>query len=146
MIRQWTLPETDGEPLESNWHRMAINFLIELAQCWLFPRQDFFAGGNMFIYFSMERFRNRDYRAPDFFFVNKVSPDPMRRYWAVWEENNKYPNAIIELLSPSTAQEDLTTKKDLYEKTFRTPDYFCYDPDTERLSGWHLVDQVYQAL
>src|SRR5207253_10502726 len=56
------------------------------------------------------------------------------------------PNLIIELLSPSTAEEDLTTKKDVYEQTFRTPEYYCYDPETRKLDGWRLDDGVYQAI
>src|SRR5262249_28089908 len=40
-----------------------------------------------------------------------------------------------------------TTKKDLYERVFRTPDYFCYDPDTHQLQGWRLNKSMrYEAL
>ncbi|MFN4259606.1 MAG: Uma2 family endonuclease [Gemmataceae bacterium] len=53
---------------------------------------------------------------------------------------------IIELLSSSTAEMDRTTKKAVYERTFRTPDYFCYDPETLRLEGWRLAGQDYQPL
>jgi hypothetical protein len=55
-------------------------------------------------------------------------------------------SAVIELLSPSTAAEDLGKKKDIYEQTFHTADYFCYDPDTEQLLGWRLVGDEYVAL
>jgi hypothetical protein len=30
-------------------------------------RQDYFVGGNMFIYYSRRQVRNRDFRGPDFF-------------------------------------------------------------------------------
>jgi hypothetical protein len=50
------------------------------------------------------------------------------------------------LLSPSTAQEDRTIKKRLYEQTFRTPDYFLYDPESQTLEGYHLTDGSYVAL
>jgi hypothetical protein len=53
---------------------------------------------------------------------------------------------IIELLSPKTRRVDLTTKKDVYERVFRTPEYFCYDPQTRRLRGWRLTGQVYEPL
>jgi hypothetical protein len=46
---------------------------------------------------------------------------------------------ILELLSPSTAKGDRTTKKDIYERTFHTPEYFCYDPATHDLEGWRLA-------
>jgi hypothetical protein len=29
-------------------------------------------------------------------------------------------------------------KKDVYEQVFRTPEYFLYDPDADRLEGWRL--------
>jgi Uma2 family endonuclease len=133
----------DGEPLESDWHRMAMNLLIEIV-CWfLRERSDFYVGGNMFIYFSEKRARDQDFRGPDFFFVWGASRYPPRDYWAVWLEDGRYPDAIIELMSPKTMREDLTTKKDIYEKTFRTPDYFCYDPVTRELRGWRLSDQKY---
>lgn len=63
------LPDEDGEPLESNWHQLQINLLGDaLDQHWQ-GRTDFFAGGNMFVYYSLEQARNRDYRGPDFFVV-----------------------------------------------------------------------------
>jgi Uma2 family endonuclease len=141
-----TLPEEDGEPLESDWHRLAINLLIEAIVYFLRERRDFYAGGNMFLYFSAAQVRNKDYRGPDFFFVRGVPRDRERRYWAVWEEDGRYPNVIVELLSPSTAQTDRTTKKALYEKTFRTPEYILYDPDTRKLEGWHLTNGAYEPM
>src|SRR5207248_1628430 len=132
------LVESDGEPLESHWHVLQISLLIEVLTYWFRDRSDFYVGGNMLIYFSEEQARNRDYRGPDFFFVDGVPRLPMRRYWAVWQEGGRYPDVIIELLSPTTATEDRTTKKALYERTFRTQEYFCYDPQTEQLEGWRL--------
>jgi Uma2 family endonuclease len=130
------LVETDGVPLESHWHVLQIALLIELVAYWFRDRNDYYAGGNMFIYFSEEQARNRDYRGPDFFYVDGVSRLPMRPFWAVWQEGGHYPDLIIELLSPTTAEEDRTTKRALYERTFRTAEYFCYDPQTEQLEGW----------
>ena len=149
---QVTLPnvqlvETDGVPLESHWHVLQIALLLELVAYWLRDRNDYYAGGNMFIYFSEEQARNRDYRGPDFFYVDGVNRLPMRPFWAVWQEGGRYPDLIIELLSPTTAQEDRTTKRTLYERTFRAFEYFCYDPDAEQLEGWRLGPrQRYRAI
>jgi Uma2 family endonuclease len=112
--------------------------VIELLAYWFRGRDDYFAGGNMFIYYSEEQARNRDYRGPDFFFVDGVSRLPMRPYWAVWQEGGRYPDVIVELLSPTTAKADRTTKKTLYERTFKTHEYFCYDPSSQLLEGWRL--------
>jgi Uma2 family endonuclease len=140
------LPEEDGEPLESDWHRLAINLLIEVIRYFLRERRDYFAGGNMFLYFSEEQVRNKDYRGPDFFFVWGVDRDRERPYYAVWQEGGKYPNVIVELLSPSTAATDRTTKKDLYEKVFRTSEYILYDPATKKLEGWHMTNGDYEPM
>jgi Uma2 family endonuclease len=137
------LIETDGMPLESDWHRAQIALLIEIID-WLFRgRTDYYVGGNMFIYYSEDQARSRKYRGPDFFFVAGVNREPRRRYWVVWREGGRYPDLIIELLSPKTAKVDRTTKKELYEKVFRTSEYFCYDPASQRLEGWRLSDSAY---
>ena len=141
-----TLPTEDGEPLETSWHRSEINLLIEMIRVHWRGRHDFYAGGNMFIYYSLDQARNRDYRGPDFFVVRGVNGSFSREAWVVWEENGKYPDVIIELLSRSTAREDLTTKKELYERTFRTAEYFCYDPDTHLLRGWRLAPMRYSEI
>jgi Uma2 family endonuclease len=80
------LPTEDGVPLESNWHRIQINLLIDSIHSLWRSRSDYFAGGNMFI---------------------------------------------------------LGAKKELYERTFRVPEYFCYDPASQTLWGWRLIGGSY---
>jgi hypothetical protein len=70
----------------------------------------------------------------------------LRPYWAVWEEGGRFPNLIIELLSPKTAKVDRTIKKSIYEKVFRTHEFFCYDPRTEKLQGWRLRGERYEEI
>ena len=137
----------DDIPLESNRHRLAMNLLIDSLYTALSPRQDFFAGGNMFVYFSRQQVKNRDFRGPDVFAVLNVDGTKERQGWIVWEEEGRYPDVIIELTSPSTATEDLTTKKDLYEGTFSTSYYFVYNPfDPADFQGWQLQGGRYVDL
>jgi Uma2 family endonuclease len=137
----------DGEPLESNRHRIAMNTLIDSYQNFRGNETNYFTGGNMFIYYSSAQVRNRDYKGPDFFVVLNVDGDPSRQGWVVWEEGGRYPDVIVELLSPSTAQVDRTTKKTLYEQVFRTRNYFIYDPfDPTQLTGWKLMNGSYQPI
>jgi len=138
----------DGEPLETNRHRIAMNVLIDSALQALSSRSDCFTGGNMFVYYSRNQAMNRDFRGPDFFVALDVDGDRERQGWVVWEENGHYPDVIVELLSPSTAAVDRGVKKDLYERVFRTPDYFLFDPfDPHSLEGWHLeLGRGYQPL
>ncbi len=133
------LPYDDGEPLESNRHRIAMNVLIDGVYAALGDRDDFFAGGNMFVYYSVDQAMNRDFRGPDFFAALQVDGRKERKYWAIWEEQGRYPDVIVELMSPTTRRVDLLTKKQLYAETFHTREYFVYDPfDARSLQGWRL--------
>jgi len=38
-----------------------------------------------------------------------------RQGWVVWEEKGRYPDVIIELMSPSTAAMDTGVKKDIHQ-------------------------------
>lgn len=138
------LPAEDGIPLETNWHRIEMNLLIDSIHSHWRERNDYFAGGNMFIYFSVEQVRSRDYRGPDVFVVKHVDGTRDRNSWIVWQEAGRYPDVIVELASSSTIDVDLGIKKQLYEETFRTQEYFCYDPNLNRLFGWQLAHSYYE--
>lgn len=138
----------DGEPLESNRHRIAMSTLIRsLQQAWA-NRNDFYTGGNMFVYYSSTQAKNRDFRGPDFFAVLDVDGKRERLGWVVWEEEGRYPDVIVELMPPSTAEVDKTIKKDIYERIFKTRDYFVFNPfDANSLAGWRLDSSLrYQPL
>ncbi len=135
------LPSEDKENMESAWHRDQMNLLIESLRVRWRGRTDYYCGGNMFIHFSAKQVRNQDFRGPDFFAVLDVDGTRERDYGAVWEEDGRYPDVIVELLSPSTAEEDRTTKMKIYEKVFMTKDYFLYDPETQILEGYHLSEK-----
>lgn len=138
----------DGEPMESNRHRINMNALIRSLLTAFAGRNDYFVGGNMFIYYNSQQARNRDFRGPDFFVALNVDGKKDRQGWVVWEEEGRYPNVIIELMSPSTAEIDKGEKKRIYEQIFRTSDYFVFDPvKPDSLQGWHLdTDNGYQPL
>lgn len=152
---EWLPPEPptdlifdDGKPLETNRHRIAMNVLIDSALYALQSRSDCFVGGNMFVYYSRNQSMNRDFRGPDFFVTLGVDGSHERQGWVVWEEEGRYPDMIIELASASTANVDRSAKKDLYERTFRTANYFIYDPfDAGSLQGWQLEASLrYESL
>jgi Uma2 family endonuclease len=136
----------DGEPMESNRHRIAMNTLIHSLQQYWSERNDYFVGGNMFIYYSSQQVRNEDFKGPDFFVVLNVPEKPTRKAWIAWEENGRYPDVIIELLSPSTYRKDLGENKEIYQNIFKTKDYFVYNPfEPNSLQGWELdKNQYYQ--
>lgn len=138
----------DGEPLESKRHYIAIGVLIRSLVQAYGDRNDYFAGGNMFIYFSNKRIFNRDFRGPDFFVTLDTDGSRERQGWVVWEEDGRYPDVIVEFLSPTTEAIDRSVKKDLYQRTFKTRNYFIFDPfKSDSLEGWQLdLNRGYQPL
>jgi hypothetical protein len=64
----------------------------------------------------------------------------------VWEEDGRYPDLIIELLSDSTANVDRTTKLDLYAERFHTPEYFYFSPETLEFAGFRLEFNKYRPI
>jgi Uma2 family endonuclease len=136
---------SDEPPLESDRHREQIDLLIRLLKAWWQERNDFYVTGNLTIYYSPNQKKSEHFRGPDFFVVLDAEKRD-RRSWVVWQEDGKYPNVIIELLSDSTAAVDKGFKKQIYQNTFRTPDYFWFHPDTLEFKGFHLLDGVYQEL
>jgi Uma2 family endonuclease len=136
---------SDEPPLETELHLRQILLLIQSLE-WLWSdRQDYYAFGNLTIYYSPRQHKSEFFRGPDFFVVLGTEKRP-RKSWVVWEEDGKYPNVIIELLSDSTAKTDRGLKKQIYQDTFRTPDYFWFDPDSLEFRGFHLMDGAYQDL
>jgi Uma2 family endonuclease len=132
-------------PLETDLHRDQIDLLIRLLRWHWQQRQDFYVSGNITIYYSSRQCKSEDFRGPDFFVVLGTERKS-RKSWVVWEEQGKYPNVIVELLSESTAQTDRGLKKQIYQDIFRTPDYFWFDPATLEFKGFHLLDGAYQEL
>lgn len=142
--------DSDEPPMETDLHLRQMLLLIACLDWWWREggpvlRSDFFCAGNLTIYYSQKRIKNRDFRGPDFFVVKGVEQRP-RRSWTIWEEDGRYPDVIVEILSNSTATVDRTTKKDLYQNTFRTWEYFWFDPDSLEFVGFSLERGVYQPI
>ena len=136
---------SDEPPLESDLHREQIDLLIRLLRWHWRDRQDFYVTGNLTIYYSPNQRKSEFFRGPDFFVVLGTE-NRDRRSWTVWQEDGKYPNVIVELLSDSTASVDRGLKKQIYQDTFRTLDYFWFHPDTLEFQGFHLIDGTYQPI
>ncbi|HEY9860456.1 MAG TPA: Uma2 family endonuclease [Candidatus Obscuribacterales bacterium] len=136
---------SDEPPLESYLHLQQLLLLLKCLDWYWRSRNDYFAAGNLTIYYSPRQRKSEQFRGPDFFVVFGTERKP-RKSWVVWEEEGKYPNIIVELLSPSTADTDRGLKKQIYQDIFRTPDYFWFDPDRLEFAGFHLVDGCYEPL
>ncbi|MDQ3031054.1 MAG: Uma2 family endonuclease [Myxococcota bacterium] len=137
------LPSSDGEPMETQRHVEQMHLLIgSLHDAWR-ARDDFFCGGDMFVYYSEPQAREAQrrgttrFRGPDVFVV--LDTDRRERpSWVAWEEGGKLPDVIIELTSPTTESIDRHDKMELYARIWRTGAYFLYDPLTHRFEGYEL--------
>ncbi len=142
---QADLPCDDGEPMETQRHKVQMELLIDALLPWLDARDHGYVGGNMFVYYSLAQVRNQDFKGPDFFAVLDV-PKGERRSWVSWEEG-KTPDVVIELLSESTATTDKGEKKRIYQTQMHVPEYFWYDPfNPNDWAGFQLQGGVYQAI
>jgi Uma2 family endonuclease len=137
---------SEEPPLESYAHLQQILILLQCLE-WLWQeRNDYFAAANLTIYYSPNQKKSEDFRGPDFFVVLGTERRLDRKSWVVWGEGGKYPDVIVEILSPSTAKIDRGQKKQIYQDIFRTPDYFWFDPETLELQGFRLMEGQYQAI
>jgi Uma2 family endonuclease len=135
------LPCDDGEPMETARHREQMSLLIDSLKRHWSQRTDYYVGGNMFVHYDL---RNRKrFRGPDFFLVLDVE-DRERKSWVVWQEEMRFPDVIIELLSDSTRHVDKGEKKTLYERVFRTEEYYLYDPFSHEFVGYHRHGARYE--
>lgn len=160
------LPEDDGRPMETRRHHSQMDLLIHSLEYAWRDRQDYCVGGNQFVYYSTAQAQavirevkaeqgeteappagSRAYRGPDFFVVRDIDGSYLRQKWVTWVEGGRYPDLIVELLSPSTRNIDLDEKKELYEQTFRTDEYFVWDPfDPTQFQGWRLTGGSYEPI
>ncbi|WP_071189078.1 Uma2 family endonuclease [Trichormus sp. NMC-1] len=136
---------SDEPTVETELHLRQIILLFKCLE-WLWKdRTDFYAAGNLSIYYSPHQKKTENFRGPDFFVVLGTERKT-RKSWVVWEENGKYPHVIVEILSPKTAKIDRESKKELYQDTFRTPEYFWFDPYTLEFAGFQLINGKYQPV
>ncbi|NEQ37789.1 MAG: Uma2 family endonuclease [Okeania sp. SIO3I5] len=137
--------ESDEPEMESSQHYTQLMLLVICLE-WLWRnKNDYFIGANLTIFYSRQHLKTKEFRGPDFFLVKDTQKQP-RKSWVVWEENGRYPNLIIELLSDSTARVDRNFKKQLYQNNFRTPEYFWFDPETLEFMGFCLKQNGYEEI
>jgi len=136
----------DDEPLETALHLEQISLLLTSLELFWDDRNDFFAAGNLTIYYSPRQVKSEDSSGLDFFVVLDTERSP-RKSWVVWQENHKFPNIIVEFLSPSTAKVDKTTQKTLYQDTFSTPEYFWFNLyNSLEFAGFRLQNGKYEPI
>lgn len=138
------LPYSDGMPMASLRHVLQLGLLMDVLLLAWADRTDVFVGGSMFVYFSPDLVRTRDFRGPDLFVAHGAERRD-RKSGVVWDEG-KGPDVVIELLSESTATFDTTEKKAIYQDRLRVPEYFWFDPLSAEFARFALHDGAYQPI
>jgi Uma2 family endonuclease len=123
------------EPMESEHHLIAMLLLYELVSELTHGRDDVFVGADLVVFFSDLQLKNRDFRAPDLVVVTGVEPRE-RQGWIVWEEGGRYPQLVVEHMSPSTRKTDLTTKLRIYGNIWQVREYYAFDLETGELHAF----------
>ena len=145
--------------MESDWHVVSISLLDELVRNHLGEPKNYFCGGNMFIYYSVEQAKEIEeyveaeapkrkprFKGPDFFLVRDVDGTKPRESWVVWQEDGRYPDLVVELISSSTRQKDVERNVGFYAHVFRVPEYFWFDRRTSELRGYRLSGRDYAPI
>ena len=155
-LQQLKLPPGDGDRIESDWHIVSITLLDELVRNHLGTPTHYFCGGNMFVYYSVEQAKEIEeyvesetvkrkprFKGPDFFLVRDVDGTKPRESWVVWNEDGRYPDLVVEFVSPSTRGKDVDANAQFYARVFRVPEYFWFDRRSGELVGYRLVGRDY---
>ncbi len=137
--------ESDEPESESSLHLQQIFLLLSCLYLLWQDKTNYFAAGNLTVYYKEEQLKIREFRGPDFFVVLGTEKKH-RKSWVVYHEGGVYPHVIVEILSPSTAKVDRTTKKLLYQNTFRTLNYFWFHPETLEFQGFVLKNGQYEEI
>ena len=139
-------PESDGEPMaETPKHQQVMIDCMDTLRRHFCEVPDVFIAGNMFLYY--EEGNPRKNISPDVFMVHGVSQKELRTY-KTWEHPPTL-DFVLEVASPSTFENDLTVKKEIYATLLRVKEYYIYDPYHESdpyLIGFRLVGEVYQEI
>jgi Uma2 family endonuclease len=138
-------PSGDGLPMaETPLHRQNLTDQIAMLSAWFAGEPQVYVSGNMFVYYV--RGNRNKHVAPDVFVVRGVPKDRPRKTYRIWEEGKSL-DAVIELTSQSTREEDEEDKFILYRDELRVPEYFLFDPYAEYLvpplKGYRLIRRKY---
>jgi Uma2 family endonuclease len=109
-----------------------IVMIKENLEIFLAPTLDVFIAGDL-LWYPIEG-DNVTCLAPDVMVVFG-RPKGDRGSYKQWQEQNIPPQVVFEILSPSNSKREIQEKRDFYD-THGVEEFYVYDPDRFRLSGW----------
>jgi Uma2 family endonuclease len=126
-------PESDGKPMAENTEQFRWIVMIKENLEILFADQaEVFIAGDL-LWYPIEG-DNTTTLAPDTMVVFG-RPKGKRGSYQQWKEANIPPQVVFEIMSPSNTAAEMREKRDFYQQ-HGVEEYYIYDPDLDRVSGW----------
>ena len=136
-------PDSDGEPLSDNTLQLEWIFLLKSNLDILFKDDPHvFVAGDLLWYAVQGKSEVR--AAPDAMVVFGRSKG-YRGSYKQWEEGGIAPQVVFEVLSPGNRPDEMQRKFQFYDG-YGVEEYYLYDPNNVRLSGWRRVGQSLQLI
>jgi Uma2 family endonuclease len=130
-------PDSDGEPIADNTIQFRWLTVIQYNLAWLFAENpDVFVAGDL-LWYPVEG-NNKLRQAPDVMVVFGVAKGDRGSYQQ-WKEKNIAPQVVFEILSPGNTTKEMNRKLLFYDR-YGVEEYYLYDPDSNRLTGWLRSD------
>ncbi len=148
-------PEDSGLPDE--FHIWQPQLLSMACQPPTYPPEQVFVASDLNLYYDPNH--PQWHKRPDWFVVAGVprlyDHKELRLSYVMWQEGVR-PLVVVELLSPSTRNEDLgntaqqpnspPTKWQVYERILGVPYYILFDRYTDELKAFQLVANQYEEI
>ncbi|NWJ98462.1 MAG: Uma2 family endonuclease [Chloroflexi bacterium] len=132
-LQEIIYPESDGKPMADNTKQFEWILTLGGGLLALFEdRPDVFVAGDLLWY--PKQGHPEVCAAPDAMVVFG-RPKGYRGSYRQWEEENIPPQVTFEILSPGNSTEEMSLKRDFYER-HGVQEYYIYDPDILKLTGW----------
>ncbi len=126
-------PESDGKPMSDNTNQFRwIVMIKENLEILFADNFEVFVAGDL-LWYPVEG-DNKTCQAPDVMVV-VGRPKGKRGSYQQWREGDIAPQVAFEILSPSNTKREMAEKRTFYE-IHGVEEYYLYDPDRLRLSGW----------
>jgi Uma2 family endonuclease len=129
-------PDSDGKPMADNTKQF----------CWIVTIQGnldalFGDNPNVLVVGDLLWYPVRGHpeisTAPDVYTIFG-RPKGERRSYKQWEEGGIAPQVVFEILSPNNTRQEMDDKLAFYDR-YGVEEYYLYDPDGVRWSGWRRV-------
>jgi Uma2 family endonuclease len=126
-------PDCDGNPMSDNTEQFRwIVILKENLEILFAAVMDVFVAGDL-LWYPVEG-DSTTRLAPDVM-VAFGRPKGRRGSYQQWKEDNVAPQVAFEIMSPNNTQKEMAAKRLFYE-TYGVEEFYIYDPDRLRLTGW----------